>query len=110
MKSAIRGKINFGYIHEFISHTCSKSPQERERERVREREKPFDFNLVLHADEREVVLERHRFKERRRMAQKLEQQLKEVGSKLETPPSTKDALVKLLKVFYLHFSFFFFST
>uniref|UniRef100_A0A2N9I069 Uncharacterized protein n=1 Tax=Fagus sylvatica TaxID=28930 RepID=A0A2N9I069_FAGSY len=32
------------------------------------------------------------------MAQKLEQQLKEVGSKLETPPSTKDALVKLLKV------------
>ncbi|GMY36602.1 sister chromatid cohesion protein PDS5 homolog A isoform X4 [Fagus crenata] len=31
------------------------------------------------------------------MAQKLEQQLKEVGSKLETPPSTKDALVKLLK-------------
>ncbi|PON57633.1 Coatomer beta subunit [Parasponia andersonii] len=31
------------------------------------------------------------------MAQKLEQQLKEVGSKLETPPATKDALVKLLK-------------
>lgn len=32
------------------------------------------------------------------MAQKLEQQLKEVGSKLETPHSSKDALVKLLKV------------
>lgn len=32
------------------------------------------------------------------MAQKLEQQLKELGSKLDTPPSTKDALVKLLKV------------
>jgi hypothetical protein len=32
------------------------------------------------------------------MAQKLQQQLREVGSKLETPPSTKDALVKLLKV------------
>ncbi|XP_062162943.1 sister chromatid cohesion protein PDS5 homolog A [Alnus glutinosa] len=31
------------------------------------------------------------------MAQKLQQQLREVGSKLETPPSTKDALVKLLK-------------
>ncbi|KAJ7946452.1 Sister chromatid cohesion PDS5-like protein [Quillaja saponaria] len=31
------------------------------------------------------------------MAQKLQQQLKEVGSKLETPPSTKDALIKLLK-------------
>ncbi|KAF3451892.1 hypothetical protein FNV43_RR07988 [Rhamnella rubrinervis] len=31
------------------------------------------------------------------MAQKLEQQLKELGSKLEAPPSTKDALVKLLK-------------
>ncbi|XP_042945591.1 sister chromatid cohesion protein PDS5 homolog B isoform X3 [Carya illinoinensis] len=31
------------------------------------------------------------------MAQKLQQQLKEVGSKLETPPSTKDALVRLLK-------------
>ncbi|XWS18109.1 hypothetical protein CRYUN_Cryun32bG0013400 [Craigia yunnanensis] len=31
------------------------------------------------------------------MAQKLEQQLKEVGSKLESPPSTKDALLKLLK-------------
>ncbi|KAK9935847.1 hypothetical protein M0R45_012722 [Rubus argutus] len=31
------------------------------------------------------------------MAQKLEQQLKEVGSKLETPHSSKDALVKLLK-------------
>lgn len=32
------------------------------------------------------------------MALKLEQQLKEVGSKLETPPATKDALIKLLKV------------
>ncbi|KAK7859921.1 anoctamin-like protein [Quercus suber] len=32
------------------------------------------------------------------MAQKLQLQLKEVGSKLETPPSTKDSLVKLLKV------------
>jgi hypothetical protein len=32
------------------------------------------------------------------MTQKLQQQLREVGSKLETPPSTKDALVKLLKV------------
>jgi hypothetical protein len=42
-------------------------------------------------------------------SKKLEQQLKEVGSKLETPPSTKDALVKLLKVLYLHFSFFFFE-
>ncbi|XVF75159.1 hypothetical protein PTKIN_Ptkin13bG0164900 [Pterospermum kingtungense] len=31
------------------------------------------------------------------MAQKLEQQLKEVGSKLESPPSAKDALLKLLK-------------
>ncbi|KAJ7967846.1 sister chromatid cohesion protein PDS5-like A-A-like [Quillaja saponaria] len=31
------------------------------------------------------------------MAQTLQQQLKEVGSKLETPPSTKDALIKLLK-------------
>ncbi|KAJ9180800.1 hypothetical protein P3X46_009007 [Hevea brasiliensis] len=31
------------------------------------------------------------------MALKHEQQLKEVGSKLETPPSTKDALIKLLK-------------
>lgn len=31
------------------------------------------------------------------MAQNLEQQLKEVGSKLETPHSSKDALVKLLK-------------
>lgn len=31
------------------------------------------------------------------MAQKLEQQLKELGSKLESLPSTKDALVKLLK-------------
>ncbi|XP_062088082.1 sister chromatid cohesion protein PDS5 homolog A [Humulus lupulus] len=31
------------------------------------------------------------------MAQKLEQQLKELGSKLETLPPTKDALVKLLK-------------
>ncbi|XP_048323371.1 sister chromatid cohesion protein PDS5 homolog A [Ziziphus jujuba] len=31
------------------------------------------------------------------MSQKLEQQLKEVGSKLDNPPSTKDALVKLLK-------------
>lgn len=31
------------------------------------------------------------------MAQKLQLQLKEVGSKLETPPSTKDSLVKLLK-------------
>ncbi|XP_040362062.1 sister chromatid cohesion protein PDS5 homolog B isoform X1 [Rosa chinensis] len=31
------------------------------------------------------------------MAQKVEQQLKEVGSKLETPHSSKDALVKLLK-------------
>lgn len=31
------------------------------------------------------------------MGEKLEQQLKEVGSKLETPPSTKDSLVKLLK-------------
>ncbi|XP_015583400.1 sister chromatid cohesion protein PDS5 homolog A isoform X1 [Ricinus communis] len=31
------------------------------------------------------------------MALKLEEQLKEVGSKLENPPSTKDALVKLLK-------------
>ncbi|XP_024047866.1 sister chromatid cohesion protein PDS5 homolog A isoform X1 [Citrus clementina] len=31
------------------------------------------------------------------MGEKLEQQLKEVGSKLETPPSTKDGLVKLLK-------------
>ena len=45
------------------------------------------------------------------MAQKLQLQLKEVGSKLETPPSTKDSLVKLLKVllptflFCLFFSF-----
>lgn len=31
------------------------------------------------------------------MAQKLEEQLKEVGSKLDTPPSSKDALLKLLK-------------
>ncbi|KAL1566908.1 sister chromatid cohesion protein PDS5 A-like [Salvia divinorum] len=31
------------------------------------------------------------------MAQKLQQQLREVGSKLETPPASKDALVKLLK-------------
>ncbi|XP_059624884.1 sister chromatid cohesion protein PDS5 homolog A isoform X2 [Cornus florida] len=31
------------------------------------------------------------------MAQKLQHQLKEVGSKLETPPTNKDALVKLLK-------------
>ncbi|XP_022723521.1 sister chromatid cohesion protein PDS5 homolog A isoform X3 [Durio zibethinus] len=31
------------------------------------------------------------------MAQKVEQQLKEVGSKLESPPATKDALLKLLK-------------
>ncbi|GMN36667.1 hypothetical protein TIFTF001_006193 [Ficus carica] len=31
------------------------------------------------------------------MAQKLEQQLKELGSKLESPLSTKDALVKILK-------------
>ncbi|XP_065851682.1 sister chromatid cohesion protein PDS5 homolog A isoform X2 [Euphorbia lathyris] len=31
------------------------------------------------------------------MALKLEEQLKEVGSKLETPPPSKDALIKLLK-------------
>ncbi|XP_038893526.1 sister chromatid cohesion protein PDS5 homolog B isoform X2 [Benincasa hispida] len=31
------------------------------------------------------------------MAQKLQHQLKEVGSKLETPPTTKDVLIKLLK-------------
>lgn len=31
------------------------------------------------------------------MAQKLQQQLKEVGSKLETPPASKDALIRLLK-------------
>ncbi|XP_043688840.1 sister chromatid cohesion protein PDS5 homolog A-B isoform X2 [Telopea speciosissima] len=31
------------------------------------------------------------------MAQKLQQQLKDVGSKLESPPSSKDAIVKLLK-------------
>ncbi|KAJ4704111.1 sister chromatid cohesion protein PDS5-like A-like [Melia azedarach] len=31
------------------------------------------------------------------MAEELGQQLREVGSRLETPPSTKDALVKLLK-------------
>ncbi|GAB2298992.1 hypothetical protein Dimus_033068 [Dionaea muscipula] len=31
------------------------------------------------------------------MAQKLQQQLKELGSKLEPPPSAKDALLKLLK-------------
>ncbi|CAN1177240.1 Sister chromatid cohesion protein PDS5 homolog A [Linum perenne] len=31
------------------------------------------------------------------MADKLEEQLKELGSKLDTPPSSKDALVKLLK-------------
>ncbi|KAG4182792.1 hypothetical protein ERO13_A09G067800v2 [Gossypium hirsutum] len=31
------------------------------------------------------------------MAQKLEQQLKELGSKLHSPPSSKDALLKLLK-------------
>ncbi|OVA10818.1 hypothetical protein BVC80_8199g2 [Macleaya cordata] len=31
------------------------------------------------------------------MAQKLQQQLREVGSKLETPPTSKDALIKLLK-------------
>ncbi|XP_057497831.1 sister chromatid cohesion protein PDS5 homolog A-like isoform X1 [Actinidia eriantha] len=31
------------------------------------------------------------------MAQKLQQQLKELGSKLENPPTTKDALLKLLK-------------
>ncbi|KAH6775849.1 binding protein [Perilla frutescens var. hirtella] len=31
------------------------------------------------------------------MAQKLQQQLKEVGLKLETPPASKDALIKLLK-------------
>eukprot|EP00268_Persea_americana_P056177 TRINITY_DN6598_c0_g1_i2.p1 TRINITY_DN6598_c0_g1~~TRINITY_DN6598_c0_g1_i2.p1 ORF type:complete len:1598 (+),score=356.34 TRINITY_DN6598_c0_g1_i2:124-4917(+) len=31
------------------------------------------------------------------MAQKLQQQLREVGSKLESPPTSKDALIKLLK-------------
>ncbi|XP_068641410.1 sister chromatid cohesion protein PDS5 homolog A-like isoform X2 [Aristolochia californica] len=31
------------------------------------------------------------------MAQKLQQQLREVGSKLENPPASKDALIKLLK-------------
>ncbi|XP_022142523.1 sister chromatid cohesion protein PDS5 homolog A isoform X2 [Momordica charantia] len=31
------------------------------------------------------------------MAHKLQQQLREVGSKLETPPASKDALIKLLK-------------
>lgn len=31
------------------------------------------------------------------MAQKLQQQLREVGSKLETPPASKDALIRLLK-------------
>uniref|UniRef100_A0A5B7AN91 Sister chromatid cohesion protein PDS5 B n=2 Tax=Davidia involucrata TaxID=16924 RepID=A0A5B7AN91_DAVIN len=31
------------------------------------------------------------------MAQKLQQQLKEVGSKLESPPTNKDSLIKLLK-------------
>ncbi|CAL9087272.1 unnamed protein product [Musa acuminata var. zebrina] len=31
------------------------------------------------------------------MAQKLQQQLKEVGSKLQNPPASKDALIKLLK-------------
>ncbi|XP_022967040.1 sister chromatid cohesion protein PDS5 homolog A-like isoform X1 [Cucurbita maxima] len=31
------------------------------------------------------------------MAQNLQQQLKDVGSKLQTPPPTKDALIKLLK-------------
>lgn len=35
------------------------------------------------------------------MDQKLELQLRELGSKLESPPSTKDALVKLLKVCHL---------
>ena len=47
------------------------------------------------------------------MAQKLQLQLKEVGSKLETPPSTKDSLVKLLKVLLPTFLFclsFFFQT
>ena len=46
------------------------------------------------------------------MAQKLQLQLKEVGSKLETPPSTKDSLVKLLKVLLPTFLFclFFFET
>ena len=39
------------------------------------------------------------------MAQKLQLQLKEVGSKLETPPSTKDSLVKLLKVLLPTFLF-----
>lgn len=36
--------------------------------------------------------------EKEKEKEKVEQQLKEVGSKLETPPLTKDALVKLLKV------------
>ncbi|KAL6990616.1 hypothetical protein U1Q18_008733 [Sarracenia purpurea var. burkii] len=31
------------------------------------------------------------------MAQKIQQQLKELGSKLDNPPTTKDALIKLLK-------------
>ena len=41
------------------------------------------------------------------MAQKAQLQLKELGSKLETLPSSKDALIKLLKVpiFLLIFSF-----
>ena len=34
----------------------------------------------------------------KRMDQKRQQQLRDVGSKLENPPATKDALVKLLKV------------
>ncbi|OMO64697.1 sister chromatid cohesion protein, PDS5 B-like protein [Corchorus olitorius] len=39
------------------------------------------------------------------MAQKVEQQLKELGSKLDSPPSSKDALLKLLKARILPLSF-----
>lgn len=41
---------------------------------------------------------RRRYCFRKMLGEELEQQLKEVGSKLETPPSNKDALLKLLKV------------
>ena len=95
-----------------------KEKRKRESEKTRKPFEIFGFSIFVverEADERRARRRRRALrkkqdavlKEGRKegMAQKLQLQLKEVGSKLETPPSTKDSLVKLLKVLLPTFLF-----
>ncbi|KVI01136.1 Armadillo-like helical, partial [Cynara cardunculus var. scolymus] len=62
-----------------------------------EKSPPSFFSQAFYGDLKTKVTTQQHNSQQQTMADKIQNQLKEVGSKLENPPANKDALIKLLK-------------